>query len=150
MIGLLFTRLAPAVLAVVILAGAGFSAGPARAQDADSSDLVIRLERLQNQMRQLTGQIEQLQYRNQQLEQQMKRMQEDNEFRFQQLGAKGGSSGGTHRRTGRRAARRTSRAGSAGPPLRCVRSVATAQCARCVAAARRRRGGRWRAADCCG
>lgn len=96
MIGLLFTRLAPAVLAVVILAGAGFSAGSARAQDADSSDLVIRLERLQNQMRQLTGQIEQLQYRNQQLEQQMKRMQEDNEFRFQQLGAKGGSSGGAH------------------------------------------------------
>lgn len=98
MIGLSLTRLSarlvPALLVAVLLAGAGLVADPARAQDADASDLVIRLERLQNQMRQLTGQIEQLQYRNQQLEQQMKRMQDDNEFRFQQLGAKGGSPGG--------------------------------------------------------
>lgn len=95
MIGLsqarVFARLVPALLAAVVLAGASLAATPARAQDADASDLVIRLERIQNQMRQLTGQIEQLQFRNQQLEQQMKRMQEDNEFRFQQLGAKGGA-----------------------------------------------------------
>jgi len=83
--------LAPALLAAITLAATALGAAPARAQDADASDLVIRLERLQNQMRQLTGQIEQLQFRNQQLEQQMKRMQDDNEFRFQQLGAKGGA-----------------------------------------------------------
>src|SRR3982750_4476686 len=42
---------------------------PARAQLSES-ELVTRLNRLENQVRQLTGQVEQLQYRNQQLEQQ--------------------------------------------------------------------------------
>jgi tol-pal system protein YbgF len=42
---------------------------PARAQMTES-ELVMRLNRLENQVRQLTGQVEQLQYRNQQLEQQ--------------------------------------------------------------------------------
>src|SRR5439155_5946571 len=36
-------------------------------------ELVTRLNRLENQVRQLTGQVEQLQYRNQQLEQQLGR-----------------------------------------------------------------------------
>src|SRR5260221_243842 len=36
------------------------------------SDLIVRLDRLENQIRQLTGAIEQLQYRNQQLEGQLK------------------------------------------------------------------------------
>jgi tol-pal system protein YbgF len=40
------------------------------------SDLVIRIDRLEAQIRQLTGVIEQLQYRNQLLEAQLKRMQE--------------------------------------------------------------------------
>ena len=60
------------VLALV-LASAGLSAvAPARAQLTES-ELVMRLNRLENQVRQLTGQIEQLQYRNQQLEQQLAR-----------------------------------------------------------------------------
>jgi tol-pal system protein YbgF len=42
---------------------------------ADATDLVVRLERLEGQIRQLTGAIEQLQYRNQQLEQQLRRIQ---------------------------------------------------------------------------
>lgn len=54
-----------------------------------ASDVVVRLDRLENTIRQLTGTIEQLQYRNQQLEQQLKRMQEDVEYRFQEQG-KGG------------------------------------------------------------
>jgi tol-pal system protein YbgF len=62
----------------------------APAQQMDDSDVVVRLDQLQNQVRQLTGSIEQLQYRNQQLEQQMKRMQDDTEFRFQEL-SKGGA-----------------------------------------------------------
>lgn len=35
------------------------------------SELVLRMDRMENQLRQLTGQVEQLQYRNQQLEQQL-------------------------------------------------------------------------------
>jgi tol-pal system protein YbgF len=76
------------LLAVVMLAGGQPS--PARAQ-MSASDMVVRLEQLESQMRQLTGQIEQLQFSNQQLQQQLKRMQDDYEFRFQQLGARGGA-----------------------------------------------------------
>ena len=54
------------------LAIAGLSLiAPARAQMTEF-ELVMRLNRLENQVRQLTGQIEQLQYRNQQLEQQLR------------------------------------------------------------------------------
>jgi tol-pal system protein YbgF len=61
-----------------------------RVAQADPGDLSVRLDRMENALRQLTGTIEQLQYRNQQLEMQLKRMQDDTEYRFQQLGAKGG------------------------------------------------------------
>jgi tol-pal system protein YbgF len=47
---------------------------PAGAQLSEA-DLVVRIERLENQIRQLTGTIEQLQYRNQQLEEQLRRGQ---------------------------------------------------------------------------
>lgn len=47
----------------------------ARAQDADS-DLVTRVDRMQETIRDLTGQVEQLQYHNQQLEQQVQRLQQ--------------------------------------------------------------------------
>jgi tol-pal system protein YbgF len=74
------------VLAFAALACAALGAtSPAYAQ-VSASDLTIRLDQLENQMRQLTGTIEQLQYRNQQLEQALRRMQEDSESRFQQLG----------------------------------------------------------------
>ena len=42
-----------------------------------ASDLIVRLDQLENQVRQLTGQVEQLQFRNQQLEGQLRRMQEE-------------------------------------------------------------------------
>jgi tol-pal system protein YbgF len=48
---------------------------------AQSSDLAVRLDRLEAHIRQLTGAIEQLQYRNQQLEGQLRRMQQDAEYR---------------------------------------------------------------------
>jgi tol-pal system protein YbgF len=50
---------------------------------------------MENALRQLTGALEQLQYRNQQLEMQLKRMQDDTEYRFQQLGSRGGPPPGT-------------------------------------------------------
>lgn len=55
----------------------------------NAPDLAVRLERLENQIRQLTGAIEQLQHRNQQLEQQVRRNQEDVEYRFQEAGQQG-------------------------------------------------------------
>jgi tol-pal system protein YbgF len=45
------------------------------------TDLLMRLDRLDDQVRQLTGAIEQLQYHNQQLEQQLRRLQETAEPR---------------------------------------------------------------------
>jgi tol-pal system protein YbgF len=62
--------------------------GEERTAQASGGDLVLRIDRLETQIRQLTGVIEQLQYRNQQLEGYVRRLQEDNEHRFQELGAK--------------------------------------------------------------
>jgi tol-pal system protein YbgF len=64
----------PVVL--IALALASVCATPAAAQTS-APDLISRLETMESQLRQLTGQIEQLQFRNQQLEQQMRRMQQD-------------------------------------------------------------------------
>ncbi len=50
--------------------------GGDQAVQADETDsLVTRIDRLENQLRQMTGQMEQLQYRNQQLEQQLRAVQ---------------------------------------------------------------------------
>jgi len=48
----------------------------ARAQ-VGPAELLVRIDRLENQIRQLTGQIEQMQYRNQELEAAIRRLQED-------------------------------------------------------------------------
>jgi tol-pal system protein YbgF len=64
-------------------------AGHERVAQASERDLFMRIDRLEAQIRQLTGAIEQLQHRNQMLEGQLQRMQEDTEYRFQQLGSKG-------------------------------------------------------------
>jgi tol-pal system protein YbgF len=86
------SRLAP-VFAFVCCAMAGSNlAGPIpAAAQAGPSELLLRIERMENQLRQLTGQIEQMQYRNQQLEAALKRMQEDYDYRFQELGTRGGA-----------------------------------------------------------
>ncbi len=59
-------------------AGEASSTQVAQAQPAE---LIVRLERLENQVRQLTGIIEQLQFRNQQLEQQLQHANQDGELR---------------------------------------------------------------------
>ena len=64
------------------------AAGSDRTAQMSAPDLLVRLDRLEAQIRQLTGVIEQLQFRNQQLEAQVRRMQEDNEYRLQE-GSKG-------------------------------------------------------------
>jgi tol-pal system protein YbgF len=65
------TRFALRSLVPALLAGL-LVATPASAQ-MDEAELVMRLNRLESQLRTLTGQVEQLQYRNQQLEQQLAR-----------------------------------------------------------------------------
>ena len=64
--------LLPAALAAMVL-GAPVSAFA----QGSPTDVIVRLERLEGQIRQLTGLVEQLQYRNQQLEQLVRRLQED-------------------------------------------------------------------------
>jgi tol-pal system protein YbgF len=62
-----------------------------RVAQSDPGDISVRLDRMESALRQMTGALEQLQYRNQQLETQLKRMQDDTEYRFQQLGSRGGA-----------------------------------------------------------
>jgi tol-pal system protein YbgF len=57
---------------------------PATAQDA--ADLVVRTSRLENQLRQLSGQIEQLQFENRRLTEQLRKFQEDVDFRLSERG----------------------------------------------------------------
>lgn len=64
-------------------------AAPAAAQDA--ADAIVRINRLESQMRQMSGQIEQLQFENRQLKDQVRKFQEDVEFRFQENSGRGGS-----------------------------------------------------------
>jgi tol-pal system protein YbgF len=71
-----------------LFGGRSASGHPGPVVQASDADLVVRIDRLESHIRQLTGAIEQLQFRNQQLEQALRKMQEDNEYRFQALGAK--------------------------------------------------------------
>jgi tol-pal system protein YbgF len=71
------------------LFGRDRAAPPQRLAQVSATDLVMRIDRLEAQIRQLTGAIEQLQHRNQQLEQHLRRVQEDTEFRLQEMGSKG-------------------------------------------------------------
>jgi tol-pal system protein YbgF len=62
------------------LFGGGEQAAPAhrdRLAQSSASDLSVRIDRLEAQIRQMTGAIEQLQFRNQQLADQLRRVQED-------------------------------------------------------------------------
>ena len=61
-----------------------------RVAQADSADVGSRIDRIESALRQLTGTIEDLQHQNQVLQMQLQRMQTDTEYRFQQLGSKGG------------------------------------------------------------
>jgi tol-pal system protein YbgF len=66
---------------IAVSAAVLWLSGPALAQDA--ADVVVRMNRLENQVRQMSGQIEQLQFENRQLKEQVRKFQEDVEFRFQ-------------------------------------------------------------------
>jgi len=59
--------------------GGGYERGPAydQAGGADAAGLLVRVDRLENQLRNLTGQIEQLQHQNRQLQEQLRRVEGD-------------------------------------------------------------------------
>lgn len=83
------SRSAPAfVLALACLLGAG----AARAQDTPS-DVVTRLDRLEETVRDLTGQVQELQYHNQQLEQQLQQLRGGAASAGGAMGAMGAMSG---------------------------------------------------------
>lgn len=95
-------------LALLLALALGASAFPAQAaerwrvaqQDPDgqpveetgeASAMVVRLGRLENQIRSLTGQIEQLQFQNKRLEDSLRKLGQDVDFRFQDLQGRGGA-----------------------------------------------------------
>jgi len=59
------------------MGGSAPSVDAERTAQSSAPDLMLRIDRLETQIRQLTGAIEQLQFRNQQLESQIRRMQEE-------------------------------------------------------------------------
>ena len=79
------------VLAGFLLAGFFTNAviGPVQAQDA--SELLLRLNRMENQLRQLSGELEQVQFENKRLQDQLSKFQQDVEFRFQDSAGKNAS-----------------------------------------------------------
>ncbi|SFJ99867.1 tol-pal system protein YbgF [Methylocapsa palsarum] len=62
---------------------------PSQRPQQDSAGLLVRIDRLENQMRQINGQIEQLQFGARRIEEQLRKFQEDVDFRFQDGGARG-------------------------------------------------------------
>ena len=83
----LFAGFLARALAVAALI-AGFSLlVPAPVKAQDMSEVVLRLNQLEGQVRNLSGQVEELQFENRQLRDRLQRMQEDVEFRFDELGA---------------------------------------------------------------
>ena len=50
--------------------------------------LLVRVERLEDQIRQMTGQMQQMQFENHQLQDELKKFQEDVDFRFQERGGR--------------------------------------------------------------
>lgn len=68
-------------------AGDAGSGGP----QTDSAGLLLRIDRLESQVRQLTGQVEQMQFTARKLEEQLRKFQEDVEFRFQENGGHSGA-----------------------------------------------------------
>ncbi|MBN9458875.1 MAG: tol-pal system protein YbgF [Bosea sp.] len=83
----------PAWPALALAAGLSGATAPAFAQDA--ADLLVRTTRLENQMRQMAGQIEQLQFENKRLTEQLSRFQQDVDFRLNEKGGGGRPSAGS-------------------------------------------------------
>jgi len=77
----------PGLAALALSAALAGGVVPATAQDA--ADLLVRTTRLENQLRQMSGQIEQLQFENRRLSEQLRKFQEDVDFRLNEKGSGG-------------------------------------------------------------
>jgi tol-pal system protein YbgF len=79
---MMLSRLIPsfAVAAGLLLSVAAL---PVRAQDA--AEMLLRLDRLEQLIRQLNGKVEQVENQNRRLEEQLRRFQSDTDFRFREL-----------------------------------------------------------------
>ena len=64
---------------------------PQPQQQGAVAAMTVRVDRLENTIRQLTGQIEELQFQNKKLTDDLRKMQDDVDFRFQDLNRSGGS-----------------------------------------------------------
>jgi len=62
---------------------------PFAGDQTDATQLLIRIGRLESQIRQINGQIEEMQFENRKLEEQLKKFQEDVDFRFHEGGPGG-------------------------------------------------------------
>lgn len=71
--------------------------GPPVDDPNSAAALTVRVDRLENTIRSLTGQIEQLQFQNRKLTDDLRKMQQDVDFRFQDLGH--GAGGAPQKRT---------------------------------------------------
>jgi tol-pal system protein YbgF len=71
---------------------------PGEQADGGSAGLLVRLGRLESQMRQINGQIEQMQFETRRLEEQLKKFQEDVEFRFRDRAQPAPAGNPSHRR----------------------------------------------------
>ena len=82
-------------------------AAPSNVQYAQASmaDISVRLDRLENQMRQLNGRLDEIQYQGRKNDEALKRLQGDVEFRLQDL--ESGKSGGGGSSAGPKPARRS-------------------------------------------
>jgi len=106
---ILFSRTAPALLAW--LAFNGLPAVPAQAETApiqlaqlfgstkkrskEAAELNVRVDGVEQEIRNLTGKLEELSFQLRQLQDLLRRMQEDAEFRFQELEGAGGAKRGS-------------------------------------------------------
>lgn len=66
--------------------------GNVRNAQSSLADIAVRLDRLENQMRQINGRLDELQYQGRKNDEALKRFQGDVDFRFQDMEGKGGGS----------------------------------------------------------
>jgi tol-pal system protein YbgF len=69
--------------------GAPDGGAPEATSGSDEASLLLRVERLEDQIRQMNGQIEQMQFDNRKLADQLREFRQDVDFRFQEGGHKG-------------------------------------------------------------